>query len=153
QNAVIGGFTIERGSRARLIDRPRGDVILLGIKDPSRLRINVDCLVTALRAAYTGRTPVCSLDPHPNPLLQQAVIAGIPWKGRFPEIMIEADYVMKAITQGICDPQISGLRSWLDLMTQAQGENPTPRFQQVNRWWFNRPKKDVSRTVILDGDI
>jgi hypothetical protein len=135
-----------------LIDRDKGDVYLLGLKDSQRPPIDIDCLVTALRATYENKTPSCSLDPHPDPKYQKSVVLGVPWETRWAEIMIEADYDMKKICQGREDPHIPEIVSWFDLWTRQQLLKPGGEGQELNRWWFNRPRKDVARTLLLDKD-
>lgn len=135
-----------------VIDRENGDVILLGIRDPNRPVIDVDCVVTAIKAVYSGKTPACSLDAHPNPKWQKSVIRGVAWNTRWAEIMIEADYLMKRICQGRVDPKISGMSSWTE--KRADIIRSGRRLErQLNRWWFNRPKREVPRSLILDDDL
>src|SRR5436190_22878694 len=54
-----------------VLDRENDDVFLLGLHDPQRPPIELDCLVTAVQAAYSGQAPYCSLDPHPKPEFQK----------------------------------------------------------------------------------
>ena len=39
------------------------DVILLGTKDPDRLPLELDDLITAIRSVWSGQAPMCSLEP------------------------------------------------------------------------------------------
>lgn len=140
------------------IDAKNKDIILLGLKDPGRPPIDIDCLVTALRTAYEGKFPACSLEKHPDPQYQESIIRGIPWGTRWAEIMIEADYDMKKISQGQVSPGISGLNSWFDLWNKAtrrlREQGYTGQIQQANRWCFTRPKKDIQRTLtLLDNEV
>jgi hypothetical protein len=134
-----------------LIDRKGGDIYLLGYKDPERPPIDIDCLVTAIRAVYEGKTPSCSLEAHPDPKYQKSIVLGVPWQTRWAEIMIEADYDMKKVCGGYEDPRIPEIVSWFDLSLREMQRNPNAP-DQGNRWWFNRPKKDVARTLLLDKD-
>jgi hypothetical protein len=146
------------------IDRDNHDIVLLGIQDPSRPRIDIDCLVTAVRSAYGGITPGCSLDPHPNPKYQKVRIDGIPWNTRWATVMIDADYDMKKICQGQIKSGVKGVPSHSEMniprANRMFDRNPYNRaawkeFDQVNRFWFNRPYQEVPRTLRIgeDGDV
>src|SRR5262249_20960475 len=134
-----------------VIDRQDGDVILLGMKDPERPRLDLDCLVTAMRAAYEGKAPSCSLDPHPDKRFQMSVVKGVPWNTRWATVMIGADYDMKKICHAQIAAAPSGLHSWFDLSVRESQRRPTTG-RTSNRWWFNRPKQDIARTLFPDRD-
>jgi hypothetical protein len=131
-----------------VVDDAKRDVMLLGVKDPTRPPANIDCLATAIKAAYSGSVPYCSLDADPNPALQKCVIRGVPWKSHWAEVMIRADYDMKRLAVGRWDPGITGFKSWkrhVDEIVFSEGwagegpatsEGSQTRFDQ-NRWWFN----------------
>jgi hypothetical protein len=141
----VHGFTWFVGY---LVDDENQDVVLLGIKDPSRPPVDIDCLVTAIKGAYSDSVPHCSLDAHPDPDLQKSVIIGVPWKTRWAEVMIQADYDMKRLSQGDLDPAVPGFMSWIrhfDDILSRQGipgegrpsamEGGHSRYN--NRCWFN----------------
>jgi len=142
------GYVIERDQQQNV-----RDVHLLGLRDPSRPPIDIDCLATALRSAYLNRAPYCSLDPHPNERFQKSVVLGVPWATRWAWVMIEADYNMKMICQGQVDPRIPGLQSWGKLLAHRALTRPKTLKPAMNRWWFDR--QEVPRTLILDdsGDL
>lgn len=139
------------------IDRDKNDIILLGMKDKQRPKINLDCLVTGLRAAYASITPGCSLDPHPSPKFQKSRVDGIPWQTRWAEIMIKADYDMKLISQGKRKSGVKMRSVWARWLRLAKRTPPTAgpsRLTPPSRFWFNRPYQEVPRTLRLgDGDI
>jgi hypothetical protein len=109
-------------------------------------------LVAAVKAVYTNKTPGCSLDKHEQEQWQKSRVDGIEWNNRWAEIMIEADYLMKRISNGHVDAQIAGLESWWDkyirraITTTQSGSQAT-----ANRWWFNRPEERVESARQLDG--
>jgi hypothetical protein len=141
----VHGFTWFVGY---LVDDANHDVILLGIKDPTRPPVDIDCLATAIKAAYSDSVPRCSLDAHPDPDFQKSVVEGVPWKTRWAEVMIRADYDMKKLAQGHLDPGIDGFKSDLqhssDVLStlgfagdgQWSGGDGKTR-NSKNRWWFN----------------
>jgi hypothetical protein len=141
------GYVIERDQQGVR------DIHLLGLRDPSRPPIDIDCLATALRSAYLNRPPYCSLDPHPDERFQKSVVLGVPWNTRWAWVMIEADYNMKMICQGQVDPRIPGLNSWASLLARRVLTRPGTLKPMQNRWWFDR--QEVPRTLILDdsGDL
>jgi hypothetical protein len=132
-----------------VIDREHGDIWLLGIQDPTRPPIDLDCLATAVKAAYARQAPACSLDPHSNPQLQKSVVRGVPWTTRWAEIMIAADYTMKKVGQGRLNPHIPGLTSWFEMNLRNLRKRTGGSRSQTNRWWFKY--EDRPRTLILDG--
>jgi hypothetical protein len=130
-----------------LIDDANDDVILLGVKDPARPPLDIDCLVKAVNCASSGSEPRCSLDDDPEPGYQKSVVEGVPWTTRWAEVMIFADYDM-----GLClrarDPHIPGFKIWGQHFDEVlatvgwEGEGqPTKVVDGIkwveNRWWFN----------------
>ena len=142
----VRGFTWFFGY---MIDRENADVILLGVKDPTRPPIDIDCLVTAIRSAYSGRVPGCSLDPHPDSRYQKSVVRGVPWNTRWAQVMIDADYDMKKVCQGHLNPHIAGLQSKYDMnLTHFKRTLLTGR--RTNRFWFNFDSSR-KRTMVDDS--
>eukprot|EP00913_Durusdinium_trenchii_P013373 g12554.t1 len=145
----VRGFTWFFGY---MIDQENADVILLGVKDPTRPPIDIDCLATAIKAAYTGRVPACSLDPHPNPKYQKSVVRGVPWNTRWAQVMIDADYDMKKVCQGHLNPRIAGLRSNFDMST-AELKRTLKTGRTTNRFWFNFDSKRNRALVDSSGTL
>ncbi len=146
----VKGFTWFFGY---IVDREHGDVILLGVKDPARPPIDIDCLVTALKAVAEDKIPRCSLDEHPDPRFQKSVVGGVPWQSRWAEIMIDADYDMKKVCQGHLDPKVPGLMSWYDREltdaywnTRYRGSGSS---NTQDRWWFNFDS-NIDRGLVSD---
>jgi hypothetical protein len=135
------------------IDRAAGDVYLLGYHDPEKPPIDLDCWVSALRAAWDGAEPFCSLDPDPDPRWQKAVVGGVARESRAASVLIGADYVMKSIAQGREDPKLPGLTSWADRLVASKSLVGNGGAQQLNRWWFTRPPKAVPHTLVVDDDV
>jgi hypothetical protein len=144
-----------------LVDDANRDVILLGIKDPTRPPVDIDCLATAIKAAYSDSVPRCSLDPHPDPDFQKSVVEGVPWKTRWAEVMIRADYDMKKLILGQMDPAIDGFKSstqhfddvlsTLGFVGEGQSGNGGGKTRNFkDRWWFNFDSQ-VPRAVADDA--
>src|SRR5262249_37743543 len=107
-NWFIGFAVVDDGEIGR-------DVLLLGLHDPERSPMEIDCLATAIRVVADGKdAPTCSLDPEKAPdwdpegdaAYQLPVIRGVPWQSLWAERMIRADYHMKAYSQGLEPGQI-----------------------------------------------
>jgi hypothetical protein len=137
------------------------DVVLLGIKDPTRPPVDIDCLATAIKCACSDSVPLCSLDDHPDPNFQKSVVKGVPWKTRWADVMIRADYDMKKLAQGALDPSIDGFKSHeqhhADVMFTlgldgeggtGSGDDKTRHY--VDRWWFNFDSQ-VPRAIADDA--
>ena len=143
----VRGFTWFFGC---MIDAEEQDVILLGIKDPARPPIDIDCLATAINAVAANTVPACSLDLHPDPRYHQSVIRGVPWKSRFAEVMIKADYDMGRTFAGLLQPNIPGFKTHLDYREEVLttlGDEPEGGMGKCYvRWWFNFDS-DVARAV------
>src|SRR5262249_37572199 len=105
----LRGFTWFVGYLVNDVD---DDVILLGLKDPSRPPLDIDCLVTAIKSAYSGSVPYCSLEDHPDPAYKKCVVEGVPWNTRWAETMIFADDDMGKTLSGALDPHIPGFKIW-----------------------------------------
>jgi hypothetical protein len=148
----VRGFTWFFGY---VVDTQNDDVVLLGVKDPTRPAIELDCLVTAIKAIHEGRVPACSLDEHPDPRYQKSVIRGVPWRTKWADIMIYADYDMKKLGQGHFDPRIAGFQSRFDRELEDGRRNH--RLWKVgntsSRYWF-KFDSDVPRSVVsTSGDM
>ncbi|HWA97093.1 MAG TPA: DUF1598 domain-containing protein, partial [Pirellulales bacterium] len=95
-----------------VLDDQRSDVVLVGSPAASeQTRIDIDCLVVGLRAAWRdGTVPTVSLDPvHGRPAgPQYSRVENVPFDSVFARIMLEADYAMKRITFGELDVGVAG---------------------------------------------
>jgi len=128
-----------------LVDDGNGDVVLLGVKDPTRPPLDIDCLATAIKAAYSDSVPYCSLEVDPNPEVQKSIVRGVPWNTYWADVMIRADYDMKRLGQGQLDPSIKGFKSQEKLLEEilamegfpAEGQPSSAKGDYENRWWFN----------------
>lgn len=136
-----------------VVDRKNNDVLLLGLQNPSRPPISIDCLATAFRAVNNREVPYCSLDPHPDRDRQKTVIGGIEWNTRWAEIMVDADYSMKRIALG-SDANAQSLlhkhefKSWFRHEYESAIHGLPANTSKANRWWFSR--KDEPRTIAID---
>jgi len=143
-NWFIGFVIVDRG-------RDDGDVLLIGMYDPSRSPMDVDCLATAFKVlTEPGQVPACSLEQDRNPSYQRAVVMGVPWTSTWAEIMISADYRMKELAQGAI--QDRNLKSFVSrkIMSMKRGRARGLAAGEENRWWFTRPADDQKpRSVIL----
>lgn len=88
-----------------MIDRRRGDVILIAemsraapLSDPFDMRD----VAEALKAAESGSSPSCSLDPLPGNAVGPQIIRvdGVPRDSHFARVMLDADYLMKRTAVG-----------------------------------------------------
>jgi hypothetical protein len=141
-----------------IVDQENNDVVLLGIKDPRRPLIDIDCLHTAILCAYSNVAPGCSLDSDPDPRYQKCRIIPEPlWKTRWADVMIRADYDMKLYCQGKKDAHIKGFKSnWSLGVASARRTLRSSSFRvgrgpnNLNRFWFNRPRYPVDNTLAMD---
>jgi hypothetical protein len=146
----VRGFTWFFGF---MIDDENQDVILLGVKDPTRPPIDVDSLATVIKAVTANQVPLCSLEEHADSRYKKSIVQGVPWNTRFAEVMIKADYDMGRTFQGGLQPNIPGFKDWMDhfedVMTTI-GEAPEGYDDRNrnggSRWWFNL-NSDVARAV------
>lgn len=157
----LHGFTWFAGY---LVDEADNDVVLLGLRDPARPPIDVDCLATAIKSAYSDSVPSCSLDDHPDPAFQKSVVSGVPWNTRWAEVMILADYDMKRLCQGQWDPGIPGFKSQIRhfqdvlLASGFEGEGGQSKSEKggrnyLNRWWFNFNSRTPRAVCDEDGKL
>ncbi len=131
----LGGITLLQGYA---IDICRGDIVLFGIADQQLPYLHLEDLIVAMRNAWfkfsvrKGNTvsysaPGCSIDPDPivaqelsrvttdrwdqvcqKP--QQVRVLGIPTDLHFAQVMVQADYDMKRIVNGMDSiPEIESL--------------------------------------------
>ena len=137
------------------LDRKQDDIVLLGIKDPTRPPIDLDCVATVIKVMQEGATPFCSLDKHTDPRYQKSIISGVPWNTKWAEIMIDADYMMKKICQGQIDPQIPGMHSdWYYSYLESRLNWTGADTQQTeDRWWFNFDANKDRAVVSRDGSV
>src|SRR6266446_338290 len=116
------------------------DIILVGLRTKRRPQLHLDDLVVNVRNIWDGNdAPYCSLDPTEESIralrnlsrmrgdaqtiferLQSAIgpqqtrLGGVPEESRHAHVMIDADYHMKKVSQGIIS--VTGLTSCLDLI-------------------------------------
>lgn len=144
-----------------LVDEEADDVILLGINDPARPPLDIDCLASAIKCAYSHSVPYCSLEPTPDGAFKKAIVKGVPWNTRWAEVMIFADDDMGRVARGYRDPQIKGLKTWRKhfrevLSTLGEEREGAPseivntRRIWENRFWYNFDSK-VRRAVADDA--
>lgn len=147
----VHGFTWFFGY---VVDAKRNDVILLGVKDPTKPPLDLDCLATAIKAVETASTPACSLDDNPDPKYQKSIVRGVPWNTRWAEVMIDADYEMKKVGQGKSNPGIAGMRSWFDNNFEYSKQHfKTGKSHRENRWWFNFDGQTDRAVGSSSGDV
>ena len=124
--------------------------------------LRLDDLVTALRAADSGRAAEirCSIDPTPEGLArfqraaprttasltparlkqleeslgaQTITLAGVPGDSHFARVMVAADYRMKRLAMQLDDSPVDGLESYLQL---AAADGPAAAANLMPRWWL-----------------
>jgi len=113
--------------------------------DPFRPPLDIDCLATAIQVVTAGIEPACSLDPAEDERVQKSVILGISRSTRWADVMIQADYTMKKIAQGLLHPR--SVRSYVDrraILGTSQFRGAPPETSETNRWWFTRSAKDTA---------
>ncbi|MFI5347702.1 MAG: DUF1598 domain-containing protein [Elusimicrobiota bacterium] len=125
-----------------MIDRRRGDVILIGersaappLDDPFDLRDAAE----AIRSSAGGQAPYCSLDPIPGNFSgpQNPRVGGVPRDSHFAHVMLDADYLMKSISFGLGGG--AGLPSATDRAQNyyAQDCRRAENARSQNRFWFH----------------
>lgn len=177
---AMEGFVVDTGSPP--------DLILYGLPAEGRPGLRLDDLVANHRAAVEGPQyyPLCSLDPRPEDIgnlnrvmaeetddwkallekvrenvgPQMVVVDGVPRDSRHAHVMIDADYHMKKVSQGLL--KVPGVASALDHILAdakaqvARGEEPTIPGAAMFRFWFHvadgYPKyEEADGVVALDG--
>lgn len=73
--------------------------------------------------------------------MQKVRVWGVPADSHFGQMLVEADYRMKRIANGLERPPVRGLRSYLSMLA--------PRGNSMQRWWFT-PLYDAFYTT-ADG--
>jgi len=146
------GFTLFFGY---YVEAKEQDVVLIGVKDPTRPPIDVDSFVAAIKASHSGLEPLCSLDADEDYLFSKSRVSGVPWNTRFAEVMIFADHDMGQIARGFLHPNISGFKSaneqFADILgafgLEGEVESKGGSAYTENRWWFNFDSS-IARSVV-----
>ncbi|MFQ5711397.1 MAG: RHS repeat-associated core domain-containing protein [Candidatus Geothermarchaeales archaeon] len=148
----VGGILLDRPATflgdvsditGAVYDEETGRLILIGKKNQSLPKMEMDDFVVAVRSVYGGEDPGVSIDPV-NPGLHdgrmKVVYLGETEDTRFGLIMFEADRYLKSLSLGIdtntgepFDPGVPGYQSELDLMLKH------PKLIQPLWWhriWF-----------------
>ena len=147
------------------------DVILVGRKLAGRPTLHLDDLLVNMRCVdYRGSYPYCSLDPLPKHIRklndvfrqssgsqddwddlfkkvkeaigpQKVVVGGVPKNSRHAHIMIDADYHMKKVSQGLL--KLPNVKSSLDISREKaeqyirNGQAIPPSRPSMSRFWFH----------------
>jgi len=146
------------------------DVILVGRKLTKRPTLHLDDLLVNMRCVGRGSCPYCSLDPLPKHIRklndvfrqssgsqddsddlfkkvkdaigpQQVVVGGVPKNSRHAHIMIDADYHMKKVSQGLL--KLPNVKSSLDISREKakqyirNGQAIPPSRPSMSRFWFH----------------
>jgi tetratricopeptide (TPR) repeat protein len=131
ESKSLGGITRINGY---VWDRQADDIVLVGDVDANVEPIGLDNLLVALRSVWKdGNTPVVSLDPDPDMPRggpNHSRVIGIPQDSRFARVMLDADYLMKLITDGIEPVSVSQFRSLKTILSTGTGKLTYSRF------WF-----------------
>ena len=149
-----------------VIDRESADVILVGQQMVRRPTLHMDDLVASIRNVANGDpSPCCSLDPRPEDVVkvdrlvasglsaqetyrelqktlgpQMVMIGGVPFNSRYARVMIDADYHMKKVSQGLAT--VPGVPSYIDLSIQEAKEKAGEKDASgsetsMSRFWFH----------------
>lgn len=139
QNDLCGLTTI----CGLLVDKPNGDVILVGRREKGMPPIETGLLVIALRSIWEeGLNPFVSIDPDPSN-------DSAPHKPRFGgvskgleqtaliNILFEADYEMKRINLGESSVKCDGFKSKYDLLAEKKSEDDEANKEEIwVRFWL-----------------
>lgn len=169
------------------------DILLWGIRGKSIPSLHLDDLVVNLRNVWQHQPfPYCSLDPRPedvqafnaafnrrrsdsnraNEVFQEArkawgaqmtVVGGVPSGSRHAHVMIDADYHMKKVSQGLADA--GGIHSVLERsLNEAErairtnSNRPLPG-ASTSRFWFSMKEgcprfiEDVDVVYLFEGSV
>lgn len=157
-----------------IIDPKNKDIILLGKRNPNRPNLHLDDLIVNVCNIWNGDVPpYCSLDPREEDIIkvqrlftkrtetkeemrvlcrdlaeiwgpQNVVVGGVPKDSRHAHVMIDADYHMKKVSQGL--EIIPGITSYLEMSVQEYKRNMTRGDRSpssdcsLSRFWFSVKK-------------
>jgi hypothetical protein len=157
----LGGIT---KPWAIIIDKDRGDWIIVGERDVNSSILTLDDLVVALRARFlhADADPGVTIDPQSSdpsiklgdPRLfkfatsQKVRFFGGIQKTHFGQVCYEADWLMKRVALGIERLGINNLRTYWDLLQKEQSISHSSAFT-TSRFWFY---PIVNRVDVL-GDV
>jgi len=158
-----------------VVDSLNSDIILVGKNQKNRPPYQLSDLMDNYKNVFENNTPpYCSLDPKPENILklnqvfnsnllkgktidekvailseaiggQMTVIGGIPKNSNHAFVMINADYHMKKVTQGLI--KLPGIMSCIDLRMKEAKESgrmniSDPNSSSMSRFWFHIKEKD-----------
>ena len=152
---------------------PGKDIILLGRKSKLRPPLKLDDLILLMSiSSMSNDYPYCSLEPSPERIKslinyrfdasksekevireleyligpQQTVIGGVPFNSRIANVMIDADYHMKKVSQEHI--KLEHIKSTLQLKAESKS-----RLQSsMSRFWFHI-KKGCPNFIESDGIV
>ncbi|MCD4735044.1 MAG: DUF1598 domain-containing protein [Bacteroidales bacterium] len=145
-----------------VIDSVHNDILIYGREVKNWPNITIFDFIENLKNAYQNKqAPYCSLDPRNENILQlnkylnqqsididlckvknllgeqMSVIGGVPFKSRHALVMLDADYHMKKVSQGLI--RLPNVLSYLDYALEEQDNSGG-----YSRFWFryaeNSPK-------------
>jgi hypothetical protein len=179
----LGGITWLEGY---VVDPQNSDIILFGKKIENRPSYQLSDLLDSFINVYAdSAAPYCSLDPRPESILkinqvfnssvltgksldekaailsdaigpQMTVIGGIPRNSNHAFVMIDADYHMKKVSQGLV--KLKGITSCLDQRLNAAKDSSSGlkddlTSSSMSRFWFHiKPKDDNVYPNFLESD-
>ena len=155
-----------------VVDRENSDIIIFGRRKEKRPAYNLTCLIDDYKSVLSNAgDPYCSLDPQPENIIafnnilnskqyhagdldmkasllsdaiggQQTVIGGIPRHSLFAFTMIDADYHMKKVSQGLIELPgiISCLQLRMNKVRNKSGSGPVKTAPTMSRFWFHIKK-------------
>jgi len=158
----LGGISWLEGY---VVDTKKSDIILYGKKVPHRPPYQLGDLIDNFKNVFENNVdPYCSLDPKPENILrlnqvlqsksyvkkdmdgkaallseaigdQMTVVGGVPRNSNHAFVMIEADYHMKKVSQGLVT--LPGITSCLDLsLEHAKNGKLEGDKDNMSRFWF-----------------
>ncbi len=177
--ANLGGISWPEGY---IIDAPNRDILLVGRRRGKRSPLHLDDLAVCIRNALSDDVhPHCSLDPCPEDVVkvreilskglkvfgkellmarmrrawgpQKVLVRGVPEDSRFAWVMVDADYHMKKVSQGLLD--MTGVHSYLDRSLASMrkavraGEEISEWDLSYARFWFHLEKE---APTFLEGE-
>jgi hypothetical protein len=134
-----------------IVDKEKRDIILIGKRTGKASYVDMDDLTQVLKSVRRQQVPICSLDPNTTDIYAppSARIQGVDLDSHFAKVMLEADYLMKKLSQ----------RAVQSRNVRAPGEMSCEEFEallEANerktyfvRYWFtpgDHKEGDVLRT-------
>jgi hypothetical protein len=166
----LGGISWLEGY---VVDTKNSDIILYGKKMPNRPPYQLGDLIDNYKNVFENNVdPYCSLDPKPENILrlnhvlqsktyadkdmdgkaallseaiggQMTVVGGVPRNSNHAFVMIDADYHMKKVSQGLV--KLPGITSCIDLIPEnAKNEKLEEEGDKMSmsRFWFHIKPND-----------